>query len=236
MKKFLFLFLFIYFSPVNASPVSFDFTHDGFELGATVTGSFSGEDLNENGKLEAEFGEIYVFEMYFSGNASVTTFSLELADSSVFDFTYDLDGEGLSETDFNGILIVTNNGLINYQAYFTPNTIGSSGVTDTQLDEGGVSLSPQIVHTSSRPVSVADEIKKRANQDDRFYISLEHTSGENLEWHSNWELRWLDFAFTITLNQRIVRVFHITNKQDPSEKYTVFYDPDTEKWTEWTRI
>jgi hypothetical protein len=47
MKKNLFLFLFVYFSPINAAPVSFDFTHGGFNLDATVTGSFSGEDRTD---------------------------------------------------------------------------------------------------------------------------------------------------------------------------------------------
>jgi hypothetical protein len=229
MKKYLLLFLFAYFSSLKASPVNFNFSHYGFEEDASITGTFTGEDLNGNGKLEAEFDEVTAFKMTFSGNSKVQSFSIGLADASIFDFTYDLDGEDLAETDFDGIFVESNNGVLDYHGYFTPNSSDSS-VSDV---EHGVSKSSQTIQVSAIPVSAIAEMNGRANQDSRFGSSIIYSYGESLDWHSDWELRWLNFNFS---GNRIVRIFHATNKQNPSIKYTIFKDPNTGEWIGWVRV
>lgn len=78
-----------------------------------------------------------------------------------------------------------------------------------------------------------DDLVARASQDTRFSFPISDSYGENLGWTPDWELRWLDFNFS---GNRVVRIFHATNKQDPSIRYTIFNDPDTGEWIGWIRV
>ncbi len=62
--------------PAFSSRVRFEFTQTGFSEGAVVTGSFEGEDINNDGQLSQQTdNEITLFHMAFSGNSSVPAFT-----------------------------------------------------------------------------------------------------------------------------------------------------------------
>jgi hypothetical protein len=81
---------------------TFTFVQSGFTEGASVTGSFTGTDLNGNGLLEffpfdpGPF-EVTAFAASFSGNALVPAFALDFAglDGLAYDFDGDIGGDGL---------------------------------------------------------------------------------------------------------------------------------------------
>jgi hypothetical protein len=73
-----------------ATPLSYPFEQGGFDEGASITGSFSAEDLDSNGLVSLDDGEIFDFSLAFSGNSILQTFSLMFADLTYF--VYNLDG------------------------------------------------------------------------------------------------------------------------------------------------
>jgi len=68
----------------NAAPMCFNFSQTGYSGGASVTGSFCGNDLNNDGWLAdvtgSQTGEITSYSMSFSGNGFVPAFSHTLID------------------------------------------------------------------------------------------------------------------------------------------------------------
>jgi len=74
----------------QAAPISYTFEQAGFDEGAGVTGSFLAEDLDANGLVSLDDGEIFDFSLAFSGNSILQTFSLMFADLTYF--VYNLDG------------------------------------------------------------------------------------------------------------------------------------------------
>ena len=92
----------------QAIPMGYDFSQDGFDEGASVTGMFVAEDSNNNGQISSFNGEVSDFMMSFSGNSLVSAFSLDI--TSLFGLVYDLDGtigdglildiEGIGADDF----------------------------------------------------------------------------------------------------------------------------------------
>ncbi len=97
--------------PALSSRVRFEFTQKGFPEGAIVTGSFEGEDINNDGKLNQQTdNEITLFHMAFSGNSSVPAFTTKFIknDEDFGEFRgfapgliYRLDGGPLGGTVFN---------------------------------------------------------------------------------------------------------------------------------------
>lgn len=68
--------------PAAAQVRYFDFTIDGFTDGATITGTFAGEDLDNDGALVTirGSGEITQFSAHFSGNSLVGAMDFGMAD------------------------------------------------------------------------------------------------------------------------------------------------------------
>ncbi len=77
------------------------------------------------------------------------------------------------------------------------------------------------------------DFEQGADQDVRFASSIANSYGEDMEWEAGWELRWLDYNFS---ENRVVRLFHATDKEDPSIRYTIFNDPETGEWVGWTKL
>lgn len=75
---------------VQAAPLSYSFEQTGFDEGASVTGSFSAEDLDSNGVVSLDDGEIFDFSLNFSGNSVLEAFNLVFGDLTYF--VYNLDG------------------------------------------------------------------------------------------------------------------------------------------------
>ncbi|WP_374595549.1 PEP-CTERM sorting domain-containing protein [Sphingosinicella sp.] len=106
----------------NAAPVSFNFEQD-YGAGASVSGSFSGEDLNLDGVLTAN--ELTDFSAFWSGGSDAwnpESFELGGIDSFVYDF-----GEYLTE------VIVFGTGGADWvlNAYYTGVEDRFSGVAET---------------------------------------------------------------------------------------------------------
>jgi len=79
----------------QTGPGAFTFTESGFAGGGTVTGSFTGSDLDSNGQLSSFAGEVTGFGLSFSGNATVAPFSLNLSDLQ--GLVYNLNGGPLGD-------------------------------------------------------------------------------------------------------------------------------------------
>jgi hypothetical protein len=95
------------FQPVlidESAPGLFDFSQAGFFDGATITGWFSGADLNADGQINSSFGEVTGFHVQFSGNSLFKAFSIDGVGLGLV--TYDLDGgpfgDSLGERIFAG--------------------------------------------------------------------------------------------------------------------------------------
>ena len=73
----------------------FAFVQGGFSSGASVSGFFSGIDLNGDGQLSAFDDEVTDFSFSFSGNAFVSAFTL--GSGNLLGLVYDLDGGVLGD-------------------------------------------------------------------------------------------------------------------------------------------
>ncbi len=73
-----------------AHALQYNFTQTGFEGGASITGSFTGTDLNNDGyiagNLYSNMNEITAFSVSYSGSATVAAFSQGLTDLDFFSF------------------------------------------------------------------------------------------------------------------------------------------------------
>ena len=83
----------------NAAVMGYNFSQDGFDEGAIVTGMFTVDDLNGDGQSSSFLGEVLSFMMDFSGNSIVPAFSANFPD--LFGLVYDLNdgpilGDGIT--------------------------------------------------------------------------------------------------------------------------------------------
>ena len=152
MKKYwLFGCLVVCFSSVDAAPISFNFTQAGFLEGASVTGIFTGDDLDNNGQLSSFAGEVSGFVMSFSGNSSVPSFSLGLSD--LFGLVYDLDGGPLGD----GVTLHIE-GISAFSAShsYTTGQGGTGGIDGGWVDDfTGPNTTSELVQVSGVPVPSA---------------------------------------------------------------------------------
>jgi hypothetical protein len=63
------------------------------------------------------------------------------------------------------------------------------------------------------------DMLKRADASRRFGAPVPDSFGKWLEWHPEWELRWMTFQFS---GHHPVYLYHITYKPDPAHRYTVY--------------
>jgi hypothetical protein len=84
-------------SAVSQAAPMFTFTQTGFSGGGTVTGMFSGSDLDNDGFLSSFTGEITDYAMSFAGDSIVADFSHGLSDLSglVYELGSGFIGDGL---------------------------------------------------------------------------------------------------------------------------------------------
>ena len=135
MNKAMCFFMGLLFASAAASQQTFTFSQDGFAEGATVAGSFSGEDLNSDGQLASFGGEISDFQMSFSGNSVVPAFSLGFADLT--GLVYDLNGGPLGDGQVLGIEgIAANDATFSYEAGPGPVDQCGQGVDCASVSDG----------------------------------------------------------------------------------------------------
>lgn len=88
----LFLSFFILSSHANATLIEFEISQSGWEFGGVMEGRFIGEDMNGDGHLTLSYGEIFSFDVSFSGNSVVDDFTHSLSDLMFFDYTIGTEG------------------------------------------------------------------------------------------------------------------------------------------------
>lgn len=87
----------------HAAPI-FTFSQTGFSGGGSLTGSFSGSDLDNDGQLSSFQGEIIGYSMSFSGDTLISDFSHTFSDLAglVYDLGSGFLGDG-SGGDTEGV-------------------------------------------------------------------------------------------------------------------------------------
>lgn len=72
---------------VRANPLTYSISQSGWSSGGVVSGYFSGEDLNHDGYINLASGEVDTYQISFSGNFFVSSFTHTLADLEFFSYT-----------------------------------------------------------------------------------------------------------------------------------------------------
>lgn len=85
---------------------------------------------------------------------------------------------------------------------------------------------------NGRDARAIDDTYARAERDGRFGSVVVGSFGKDVNWSPDWELRWLSFNFS---GGRSVRIYQATYKANASLRYTIFWDPDGGRWTNWER-
>ncbi len=125
----------LFASAAAAQQQTFTFSQGGFAEGATVSGSFSGEDLDSDGQLASFNGEISDFQMSFSGNSVVPAFSLGFAELN--GLVYDLNGGPLGDGQVLGIEgIAADDATFSYQAGPGPVDLCGQGIDCASVSDG----------------------------------------------------------------------------------------------------
>lgn len=70
-----------------ADPVTYLLTQGSWTQGGEVTGSFTGEDLNGDGFIDLSFGEVFDYQITFSGNSVIPAFTHTFSELLFFRYT-----------------------------------------------------------------------------------------------------------------------------------------------------
>lgn len=73
--------------PVSAEPMNYQLTQGSWSGGGEVTGSFTGEDVNGDGFIDLSFGEVFDYQITFSGNSVIPAFTHTLSELLFFRYT-----------------------------------------------------------------------------------------------------------------------------------------------------
>jgi hypothetical protein len=105
---------------------------------------------------------------------------------------------------------------------------GNTGIAQIQL--------PSFTNTNTYALwihpSVDDMIEAAAIIVD-FENPIESSYTVTPGWSSLWELRSLRFTYA---GGQVVTMWHATSIQDPSLRYTIYWNPDTSAWVGWTLV
>ncbi|NND59238.1 MAG: VPLPA-CTERM sorting domain-containing protein [Gammaproteobacteria bacterium] len=150
-------------SPVLAA-TTYTFSQGGFDEGATVTGSFTGEDLDSDGQI-VFFGdesrgpgaELTAFTLTFSGNSLVGGFTVGLSD--LFGFVWTV-GSAFIGDDASGAAegIGVDNGLIAYYVGPGPAALCDGSQVCSSVEDfssGEITESIEAVQVNPVPVPAA---------------------------------------------------------------------------------
>lgn len=97
-------------SVMNTSPAlafQFNFIQEGFSGGGTLTGSFTGEDLNNDNKLNQ--GELTSFSLSFTGDSIISFQNLDVLNIVISDSTSDYPAFDLTSPIGNDLRFLTRN-------------------------------------------------------------------------------------------------------------------------------
>lgn len=135
----------------SVSGSTYTFLQEGFSQGATIAGSFSGTDLDGNGRLSHGAGEIDGFNLTFTGNALVGPFTLGMGDliALVWDIGSSHLGDGVGDGSlFDGEVLLAG-GFPYLYATGLPFYPGTGALTDLITDQVDYALQLPVVHRVS---------------------------------------------------------------------------------------
>ena len=135
--------------PVNAA--TYNFSQDGFTGGGLIAGTFDAIDLDMNGQISFFDGEVTKFDLSFSGNSIVGTFTFTFND--LYGLVYDLNSEYLGDG-----ITGDNEGILSYSDSYEyasglgalPELGGGGRVTD--ITEKKESNTEELIAVSSVPI------------------------------------------------------------------------------------
>lgn len=99
----------------------YSFTQSGFDEGATLSGSVTGVDTDNNGYIDSFTGEVSSFTLSFSGNSLVSAFTVDQNNPGYYGFVFDLRTLTIGLDNTVGILINPTND------YFVAAGLGALG-------------------------------------------------------------------------------------------------------------
>jgi PEP-CTERM motif len=79
-------------SAVSASATIFTISQFGWTGGGVITGSFSGQDIDNDGYIDLVSDEVSSYQVTFSGNALIASFTHDLSDLKSFRYTVGSSG------------------------------------------------------------------------------------------------------------------------------------------------
>jgi hypothetical protein len=63
-------------------------------------------------------------------------------------------------------------------------------------------------------------------------IVHDDTFGTATEWAHDWELRWVDYE----VSGHLIRLYHVTNKQHPDQRYVSLHNAEHGHYAEWHSV
>lgn len=72
--------------------------------------------------------------------------------------------------------------------------------------------------------------------DSRFTDAVTEEYFEDINWSANHELRKMRFNYTTVNGSSYTNFYHATSKSNPLIRYTCFYDPDTQQFSNWREV
>jgi len=146
----------IFASVGTAHASTYSFYQDGFDGGGIVTGTFSGIDLDNDGQLVSFFGEVTLYSMTFSGNATVSSFSHTFSDlyGLVYDIGSGFIGDGMTGA-IEGIASNWPSATTGFVYATGPGPTSQAGGWTADLSVSSISSTSNMVVVSAVPVPAA---------------------------------------------------------------------------------
>jgi stage II sporulation SpoD-like protein len=135
----------------------------------------------------------------------------------------------------SSVVIVPTNGnasstlvvFTNSNTYFGTTTTTIKAVSGSIVKEKFIQIT--ITGTDPKDQQAQQDMRNRAARDSRFSAALPETFGKDLNWTSDFELRWMAFGF---VGNRFVYIYHARAKAS-GNRFTNFVDPISNQWVGW---
>lgn len=149
----------------SAQAATFNFTQGGFEGGGTLSGTFTGEDLNNDGFIGngvLSDNELSDFSLSFSGN-SIITDSATASLSNLTTFRYAIGSpQGFSDSAGGGFsaisIFLPGNRILIIGSGRSVGVVGGGGVTSVTVFSNTGSIANRV--SSNQPVQVSEVTSK----------------------------------------------------------------------------
>lgn len=130
------------------------FTQSGFSGGGSISGSFSGADLDKDGQISAFIGEVTNFTLVFSGDSIVGGFSHTLADLGNGGLVYTIGGTTLGSIPYGGTEGLATNWIGEVSGFTYASGLGPTGNWGgyvTEIATGASSSTTELIQITAVP-------------------------------------------------------------------------------------